>query len=156
MNFIANPITTIKGYQELASNIDNGTKSIYIHGLIKDSLGHFLYSLYINEKKNIFVVTEDDISARKLYENIKDDKNAEKIMESYVRLTENWYIKSYDGKIFESMDWEKLNKEELVKKYTETEKNPNFSTKYQTLALLEENWLNPKKEKDDKIYEQSS
>ena len=63
MNFIANPITTMKGYKELASSINNGTNSIYIHGLIKDSLGHFLYSLHINEQKNIIILTRIHINS---------------------------------------------------------------------------------------------
>ena len=89
MNFIANPITTMKGYKELASSIKTGTNSIYIHGLIKDSLGHFLYSLHINEQKNIIIVTEDDISARKLYENISSfDKD---IVEIYPSSDINYY-----------------------------------------------------------------
>lgn len=70
MNYVTDPIKNLQGYKNLKKAIDDKINSIYMHGLIKDSMGHFLYSLYNNEKRNILVVVEDDISARKLYENI--------------------------------------------------------------------------------------
>ncbi|HHX66995.1 MAG: transcription-repair coupling factor [Miniphocaeibacter sp.] len=70
MNYVTDPIKNLQGYKDLKKAIDNNVNSIYMHGLIKDSLGHFLYSLYNNEKRNILVITEDDTAARKLYENI--------------------------------------------------------------------------------------
>lgn len=70
MNYVTDPLKNLQGYKDLKKALDNDIDSIYMHGLIKDSLGHFLYSLYNNEKRNILVITEDDVSARKLYENI--------------------------------------------------------------------------------------
>ena len=89
MNYITDPVKNLKSYEEMINAINNGTKSIYMHGLIKESMGQFIYSLFINEKKNIVLVTEDDISAKKLYENISSfDRD---IVEIYPSSDINYY-----------------------------------------------------------------
>lgn len=85
----------------------------------------------------------------KVYEIFKDNKDIDKIMEAYIKLSENWYIESFDDKNFKTIDWEKLNLENFIWKYDEIKNDKNFWNKYKTLAILKENWYNPEKDKKE-------
>lgn len=89
MNYIAAQLKNLKPYKDLLKSIENGVDSIYLHGLIKDSLGHFIYSLYENTGRNILIITEDDNSAGKLFDNISSYNK--EIVEIYSSSEINYY-----------------------------------------------------------------
>ncbi len=72
MNFFTDILKNLKRYKELSSALSVEKNSIYLHGLVKESLYHFIYSIYENEGKNLFIVTEDEQSAKKLAEDIEE------------------------------------------------------------------------------------
>lgn len=89
MNYIADQLKNLPQYKELLESIGNEKESVYLHGLIKDSVGHFVYSLYENTKKNILIITEDDITANKIFENISSFNKD--IVELYTSSEINYY-----------------------------------------------------------------
>lgn len=70
MNYLIDPLKKLKAYEELLKSIEEKQTPIYLNGLIKESLGHFLYSLFMDKKETILVISEDEIQAKKVYESI--------------------------------------------------------------------------------------
>lgn len=53
-------------FQELIEEIHEGKKNIYLHGLVSESTGHLLFSLYEKEKRPVFVLCENAVRAKEL------------------------------------------------------------------------------------------
>ena len=53
-------------FRELQEAVRRGAKVIYLHGLVKESTGHFLVSLSERMKRPVFVVSENEARAREL------------------------------------------------------------------------------------------
>ena len=68
MNYLAS-IDNFKEYIELYKAIDDSSiNSIYLYGMVNESTGHFLYSLYENTKRPVFVILENAKKAQDVYE----------------------------------------------------------------------------------------
>ncbi|NLW52367.1 MAG: transcription-repair coupling factor [Tissierellia bacterium] len=64
-------LNKLSSYDGFYKSIDNG-ENIYVNGIVPEATGHFLYSLYRNKKRPVFVVCENDKKARKLYEQLSE------------------------------------------------------------------------------------
>src|SRR5699024_4197741 len=60
----------LQDYKILLQSIDENQSPIYLNGLIKESLGHFIYSIYNDTNKVILAIAEDEIQAKTIYEAI--------------------------------------------------------------------------------------
>ena len=56
----------IPAYNEFFNSLDAGN-NIYVNGIVPEATGHFLYAVYRNKKRPVFVVCENDKKARELY-----------------------------------------------------------------------------------------
>lgn len=70
MNLLLDPIYELEEFKELNKQIEEGISSIYLHGIVKESLPHIIYALYEKQKKSFFVVLEDELVAKKIYESM--------------------------------------------------------------------------------------
>lgn len=57
-------------YRELVSSIDNKTGAVYLTGVSAESLANIAYTLNLEERKQILLLTRDGQRARKLYDSI--------------------------------------------------------------------------------------
>ncbi|WP_100065561.1 transcription-repair coupling factor [Miniphocaeibacter massiliensis] len=97
MNYVTDQLKNLNSYNDLLEAIDNKVKSIYMHGLVKESIGHFIYSLFEHKRKNIVVILEDELSVKNLYENISSF--GKDIVEIYPSSDINYYnISSLENK----------------------------------------------------------
>ncbi len=70
MNYLIDQLKNLEEYRQIIENLSERGSSIYLHGLIRESMPHFLYALNRDLEKSIFVVVEDDLRAKKLYESL--------------------------------------------------------------------------------------
>lgn len=89
MNFFTDVLKNLTEYKRLSEALKIEKNSIYLHGVVKESLYHLIYSMYENEGKNIFIITEDEISAKKLVDDLEViDSN---IVEHFPEIELNFY-----------------------------------------------------------------
>lgn len=101
MNYLVEPLKNLADYQKLLDSIDNFQSPIYLNGLIKESLGHFIYSLYSDRSKTTLVVAEDEIQAKTIYEAVSTIDSD--IVEYYPAKEINYYnIESIEDDIEKS------------------------------------------------------
>lgn len=67
MNFIKDFLMDNSSYNDILTNFKVNKTPIYCHGLIKDSLYHVIYSLFLDTDKTVLVIVEDENRASKLY-----------------------------------------------------------------------------------------
>lgn len=70
---------------------------------------------------------------------LQEHKEHPEIIKSYLYLSQIWYITWYTNGFFETIDGEKLSKDEILKKESDTSQE-----KYQLLRGLSEKWYKPK------------
>ena len=75
MNFLTDGLKNIKDYTQLLEKLNSGKSSIYINGMVRESFPHFLYALLQNQKKSIFVVVEDELRAKEIYDSANNLPN---------------------------------------------------------------------------------
>ncbi|MDO5017984.1 MAG: transcription-repair coupling factor [Lagierella massiliensis] len=89
MNFFTDIIKNLDEYKNLSSALKVEKNSIYLHGIVKESIYHLIYSIYINENKNILLITEDETTAKKIVEDIEEID--ESIVEHFPEIELNFY-----------------------------------------------------------------
>ncbi|MFM1572092.1 transcription-repair coupling factor [Helcococcus ovis] len=62
-----------KAYDSLFKAINENYNLIYSYGIIEQSTGHFIYELSNNSNRPVFVLCENDVIARKLFENLQNN-----------------------------------------------------------------------------------
>jgi hypothetical protein len=83
-----------------------------------------------------------NLSKNEAIQVLRDNKNDEEIVKKYLYLSQIWYITWYNNWTFETIDGEKLSKEELNSKKEKLVDNE--IQKYQLLRWLKEKWYAPK------------
>lgn len=63
----------IKAYDSLNNAIRDKNNLIYAHGIIEQATGHFIYKIYKEQNRPVFVLSENDKKAREIYENLIDN-----------------------------------------------------------------------------------
>lgn len=69
-NFLLDPLKHSKSYKNLTSDIEKHLSPIATFGIIDESIGHILYALEEDSKRQILLITYSDRRARRLYEDI--------------------------------------------------------------------------------------
>lgn len=64
-NFIVDHLLEDESYNSILKNIEG---SQYIYGMSEESLPHFIYALWTHSEESVFLIVEDEVRARKLYE----------------------------------------------------------------------------------------
>ncbi|NMB09320.1 MAG: transcription-repair coupling factor, partial [Tissierellia bacterium] len=101
MNYLVEPLKNLQDYKILLQSIDENQSPIYLNGLIKESLGHFIYSIYNDTNKVILAIAEDEIQAKTIYEAISSLDSD--IVEYYPAKDINYYnIESIEDDIEKS------------------------------------------------------
>lgn len=67
MNFISDFLKNNTTYSSILTNLKLNKTPIYCHGVIKDSLYHMIYSLFMDINESILVIVEDENRAKALY-----------------------------------------------------------------------------------------
>ena len=72
MDFLADIMLNLKAYKETLDSLSSKKTPISIYGLTESSIGHLTFSLQENTRRNVVLVAQDSIRARKIYEDIKN------------------------------------------------------------------------------------
>ena len=62
-----------KTYNSLFKAVNEKHNLIYSYGIIEQATGHFIYELFTNLNRPVFVLCENDVIARKIYENLQNN-----------------------------------------------------------------------------------
>lgn len=89
-----------------------------------------------------------NLDTNKSLEVLHDFKDEKEVLKSYLFLSQIWYINWYNSGVFETIDWEKIDKKEIFLR--EKTFDENSIKKYQLLKWLKEKWYNPKIISEDK------
>lgn len=89
MNYITDCLRRDPQFEKLAESIQLGVKSIYLHGLVKESAGHFIVALANNLNRPVFVVSERGRRAMTLAEEMRSI--AQDQVEYYPEEEHNFY-----------------------------------------------------------------
>lgn len=68
MNYLTDGLKNLNEFSEILEKLNRGKSSIYLHGMVRESLPHFVYALQHELEKSIFVVVEDELRAKEIYE----------------------------------------------------------------------------------------
>lgn len=71
-DFLIDPLKNLEQYNKLLEDIKDNVSPISTYGIIDENLGHFCYALKEHTKKQILLITYDEIRSRNLYEDIKN------------------------------------------------------------------------------------
>ncbi len=71
MRQIGNDLHADPQFEKLLGAVRGGIKSIYLHGLVKESVGHFLFSVSESLERPVFVVSENIRRSGELVDEIK-------------------------------------------------------------------------------------
>ena len=69
-------LKNMPSYKKLLEEIKMGSSPISIHGLNDDNLGHFFYGINKHSKKQILIVTKDELKAKSIFEDLKNFANS--------------------------------------------------------------------------------
>lgn len=83
-----------------------------------------------------------NLSSNEALEVLKENKDDKEVVKSYLYLSQIWYITWYNKWTFETIDSEKISKDELFMK--EKSFDDKEIWKYQLLRWLKEKWYSPK------------
>ncbi|MDO5717472.1 MAG: transcription-repair coupling factor [Tissierellia bacterium] len=67
MNYLIDILDQLEEYKDIKDKL-KGDSSIYIHGMVKESIPHFIYALQKDLEKSIFVVVRDELRAKEIFE----------------------------------------------------------------------------------------
>ncbi|MDO5689252.1 MAG: transcription-repair coupling factor [Tissierellia bacterium] len=70
MNYIIDQLKNLSEYVDMLDQLKAGNASIYLYGLIRESMPHFIYALNHDLEKSIFVVVEDELRAKAMYDSL--------------------------------------------------------------------------------------
>lgn len=70
-NFIIDPLKGIKSYQELLEGVGD-KESIYLHGLVKESMPHLAYGLHKHTGRFLAFIVENEREGRRVYEQFQE------------------------------------------------------------------------------------
>ncbi|EOD00344.1 transcription-repair coupling factor [Caldisalinibacter kiritimatiensis] len=70
-NIFINQIKNLSSYKNLLENIEKKNSPIGIHGLSEENIAHITYGLNQHLKKQILIITYDELRAKKLVEDLK-------------------------------------------------------------------------------------
>lgn len=70
MDFLVDNMLNLNAYRETLESLENKNTPILIYGLTESAIGQIVYSLEENTKRNIVLVAQDSLRARKIYEDI--------------------------------------------------------------------------------------
>ena len=71
-NMFIGPLKNSESYTRLVDEVSKGTSPISTYGIIEENIGHISYALNRNFKRQILIITYDDMRARRIYEGIKN------------------------------------------------------------------------------------
>ena len=66
------PLGNSNPYTRLLDEVSKGTSPISTYGIIEENIGHISYALNRDLRKQILIITYDDIRAKRIYEDIKN------------------------------------------------------------------------------------
>lgn len=67
---------TLDSYKNILKDLAEGKKSIAVHGVIDDAIGHFTYCLDSHTKKHNIIISYEESRAKAIYEDIKNFKES--------------------------------------------------------------------------------
>lgn len=70
-NFLVDPLKGIKSYRDLLEGIE-GNQSIYLHGLIKESMPHVAYAIHKHTGRFLTFIVENEREGRRVYEQFQE------------------------------------------------------------------------------------
>lgn len=70
MDFLVDNMLNLNAYKETLKSLEEEQASVLIYGLTEGAIGQIVYSLEENTKRNIVLVAQDSLRARKIYEDI--------------------------------------------------------------------------------------
>lgn len=71
-DFLIDPLKNLDSYSKLLKDIEDKITPISTYGIIDENLGHFSYALKEHTKKQILLITYDEVRSRHIYEDIKN------------------------------------------------------------------------------------
>jgi transcription-repair coupling factor (superfamily II helicase) len=71
-NFFLDPLKTLASYEKLIKDIENRNSPIATNGIIDENIGHIVYGLREHTRRQMLLITYDEVKGRKLYEDIKN------------------------------------------------------------------------------------
>ena len=74
-NFLIDPLNSLDSYNKLKLDIERKVSPIGTYGIIDESIGHIIYALKEHTKKQILVITYNEVKSKKIYEDIKNIGN---------------------------------------------------------------------------------
>lgn len=72
MDFLVDTMLNLKAFNETLEAINENKTPISIHGLTDSGIGQIVYSLKENNRRDIVLVAEDNLRAKKIFEDIKN------------------------------------------------------------------------------------
>lgn len=72
LNFLVDPLNNLEAYNKLKIDIEKKNSPIATYGIIDESVGHIIYALKEHTKRQILLITYNEIRSRKIYEDIKN------------------------------------------------------------------------------------
>ncbi len=72
LNFLVDPLNNLEAYNKLKIDIEKKNSPIATYGIIDESIGHIIYALKEHTKRQILLITYNEIRSRKIYEDIKN------------------------------------------------------------------------------------
>ena len=72
MDFLVDTMLNLKAFNETLEAINENKTPISIHGLTDSAIGQIVYSLKENNRRDIVLVAEDNLRAKKIFEDIKN------------------------------------------------------------------------------------
>lgn len=72
LNFLVDPLNNLDAYNKLKIDIEKGNSPIATFGIIDESIGHILYALKEHTKRQMLIITYNDIRSRRIYEDIRN------------------------------------------------------------------------------------
>lgn len=99
MDFLANMMLNLKAYKDTINSLENRETPISIYGLTESAIGHLTYSLEENTNREIVLVAQDSLRARKIYEDITNLG----FKECFLFPKKDIFLYDRDSKSFENM-----------------------------------------------------
>ncbi|MBU5257288.1 transcription-repair coupling factor [Tissierella praeacuta] len=71
-NFLIDPLDNLDAYNKLKKDIEKKNSPIATYGIIDESIGHILYALKEHTKRQILIISYNEIRSRRIYEDLKN------------------------------------------------------------------------------------
>ncbi len=72
LNFLVDPLNNLEAYNKLKIDIEKKNSPIATYGIIDESIGHILYALKEHTKRQILLITYNEVRSRRIYEDIRN------------------------------------------------------------------------------------